>query len=147
MNTRNWPCTASIARWSWAIYLLAFLSGCAGNKIDEPEGPPLSGTDITKLIVGNTVNGAVGAQSFSFYYKGPVAVSGVIGQQGNDDSGTWEIKGENTYCHEWITFFDGVQRCYQWYKTEHGYVLDNVDAFHLRPLVVYGVEKGNPLGF
>ncbi len=147
MNTSSSIHAARMAAWSLAILSLIVLSGCAGNKIDQPEGPPLSGADITKLIVGNTVNGAVGAQSFSFYYKGPVSVSGVIGQQGDDDSGTWEIKGENTYCNEWIDFFDGVQRCYRWYKTERGYVLENVDAYHLRPLVVYGVEKGNPLGF
>lgn len=45
--------------WSIAILSLAILSSCAGNKMDKPEGPPLSGDEITKLIVGNTVNGAV----------------------------------------------------------------------------------------
>ena len=147
MNTSSSIHAARMAAWSLAILSLIVLSSCAGNKIDQPEGPPLSGADITKRIVGNTVNGAVGAQSFSFYYKGPVSVSGVIGQQGDDDSGAWKIEGENIYCNQWIDFFDGVQRCYRWYKTERGYVLENVDAYHLRPLVVYGVEKGNPLGF
>ena len=108
MNASSSIHAARMAAWSLAILSLIVLSGCAGNKIDQPEGPPLSGAEITTLIVGNTVNGAVGAQSFSFYYKGPVSVSGVIGQQGDDDSGTWEIKGENTYCNEWIDFFDGV---------------------------------------
>lgn len=35
-----------------------------------------------------STRGAVGAQSFSFYYKDAVSVSGVIGQQGDDDRGT-----------------------------------------------------------
>jgi len=133
--------------WSAAIVFSLILGGCAGNKIDKAEGPPLSGEEITKLIVGNTVNGAIGGQSFSFYYKTTVSVSGMIGNDGDDDSGTWEIKDGNTYCNEWIVFFDGVKRCYKWYKTERGYILDNVDAFRLRPLVVYEVEQGNPLGF
>lgn len=133
--------------WPIALLLLATLSGCAGSKLDKAEGPPLSGEEITKLIVGNTVNGAVGGQSFSFYYKSAVSVSGMIGDDGDDDSGTWEIKDGNTYCSEWIVFFDGVKRCYKWYKTERGYILENVDAFRLRPLVVYDVQKGNPLAF
>ena len=128
-------------------YLLALLGGCAGNTLDEPEGAPLSGAEIKKLIVGNTVNGAVGAESFSFYYQAPVSVSGVIGVQGGNDSGTWKIVGEDTYCNEWDSFFDGVERCYQWYRTERGYILENVDAFHQRPLIVYDIQRGNPLGF
>lgn len=94
-----------------------------------------------------STRGAVGAQSFSFYYKGPVSMSGVIGQQGDDDSGTWQIKDEGVYCNQWIEFFDGVQRCYRWFETERGCLMENVDAYHLRPLVVYGVEKGNSFGF
>jgi hypothetical protein len=133
--------------WALALWSVLLLSSCAGSKIDKPEGKPLSSDEITKLIVGNTVNGAIGAQSFSFYYKSRVSVSGVIGVQGDDDSGTWEIEDHNTYCNEWDSFFDGVRRCYQWYKTERGYILENVDAYHLRPIVVYDIKPGNPLGF
>ena len=127
--------------------LLVVLGGCAGSARNKPEGPPLTGVEIKNLIVGNTVKGAVGAESFTFYYQAPVSVSGVIGVQGDNDSGTWKIEGDNTYCHEWDVFFDGVQRCYKWYKTDRGYVLENVDAFRVQPLVVYGIEQGNPLGF
>lgn len=131
----------------WAIGMVALLAGCAGNKMDEPSGPPLTGAEITKLIVGNTVDGAVGAEPFSFYYKDAVGVAGVIGMSGDDDSGTWTIKGEDVYCNTWIDFFDGVERCYRWFETERGYLMVNVDAYHLRDLVVYGIKKGNPLGF
>jgi hypothetical protein len=129
-----------------AILSLMIVGGCAEPKIDKPEGPPLSGEEITKLIVGNTVNGAVGGESFSFYYKDHISVSGVIGVQGDDDSGTWEIKDKNTYCNEWFVYFGGVRRCYQWYKTERGYILENVDAFKIRPLVVYNIQKGYAVG-
>lgn len=139
--------TIRMIAWTLAIFSVILLSSCAGNKIDKPEGKPLSGIEISKLIVGNTVNGAIGAQTFSFYYKNSVSVSGVIGTLGDDGSGTWKIKDEITYCNEWDSFFDGVQRCYQWYKTERGYILENVDAYHLRPIVVYEIKAGNPLGF
>ena len=127
--------------------LLLMLVGCAGNTRDKPQGPPLPGAEIKKLIVGNTVKGAVGAQSFTFYYQAPVSVSGVIGVQGDNDSGTWKIKGDDVYCHQWDVFFGGVERCYQWYKTERGYILENVDVYRVQALVVYGIEQGNPLGF
>jgi hypothetical protein len=39
-----------------------------------------------------------------------------------------------------------VRRCYQWYKTERGYILENVDAFKIRPLVVYNIQKGYAVG-
>jgi hypothetical protein len=147
MKTKNPVAHARSTSWPAALLSLLILSGCAGDKIEKSEGPPLSGEEITKLIVGNTVNGAIGGQSFSFYYKSAVSVSGMIGNDGDDDSGTWEIKDENVYCNEWIVFFDGVKRCYKWYKTARGYILESADAFRLRPLVVYKVENGNPLGF
>lgn len=68
------------------------LSSCAGNNMDKPEGKPLSGDEVSKLIVGNAVNGAIGAQSSSFYYGSPVSVSSIIGVEGDDDSGTRGIK-------------------------------------------------------
>ena len=136
--------TASLMSTMGALVLLA---GCTGNKVDEPSGPPLTGAEITKLVVGNTVDGAVGAEPFSFYYKDGVSVSGVIGMSGNDDSGTWSIKGEDVYCNSWIVFFDGVERCYRWFETERGYLMVNVDAYHSRDIVVHGIKQGNPLGF
>jgi hypothetical protein len=125
---------------------MTVLLGCTGSKNTKPEGPPLSGAEITKLLVGNSATGAVGAHLFTFYYKDPEKVSGVIGA-GDNDSGTWKIKNGDTYCHDWIDFFDGVERCYQWHKSEDGYTLVNVDAYHLRPLIVNKIQKGNPLGF
>ena len=147
MNERTWTRSRGDAAWFPVALLTIFLSACAANTMDRPSGPPLTGDEISKLIVGNTVNGAVGASSFSYFYKDVVSVSGTIGQQGDDDSGTWTIKGNDVYCNTWIDFFDGVERCYRWYRTERGYIMENVDAYHLRPLIVYSVEKGNPLGF
>jgi len=147
MKVKHCRRVARTISWSFAILSLAALAGCAGNKMNKPEGEPLSGDEIKTLIIGNTVDGAIGAQSFSYYYKSSVSVSGTIGMNGDDDSGTWNIKDNDIYCNEWDSFFDGVQRCYKWYKTERGYILENVDAFRTQPLVIFGIKKGNPLGF
>lgn len=149
MSTPPSPINRSLSGFRIVCILLGatVFVGCAGSKRMQPEGPPLSGTEITKLLIGNSANDAVGAHPFTFYYKDDAKVSGVIGMGGNSDSGTWEIKNGDTYCHEWIDFLDGVQRCYQWQKSEDGYTLVNGDAYHLRPLIVNKIQQGNPLGF
>ena len=147
MKTKHWTRVGRTISWSFAILSLAAFAGCGGNKMNKPEGAPLSGDEIKTLIIGNTVDGAIGAQSFTYYYKSSVSVSGTIGMNGDDDDGTWNIKNNDIYCNEWNSFFDGVQRCYKWYKTERGYILENVDAFRTQPLVIYGIKEGNPLGF
>ena len=147
MKVKKSKRVARTVSWSFAILSLVALAGCGGNKMNKPEGPALSGEAIKTLIIGNTVDGAIGAQAFSYYYKSAVSVSGTIGMDGDDDSGTWNIKDNDIYCNEWISFFDGVQRCYKWYKTERGYILENVDSFRTQPLVVTGIREGNPLGF
>lgn len=124
----------------------ATLAGCAGSS-QQPEGPPLSGDEIRQLITGNTISGAILAQQYTFYYQANGKVSGAIDTV-NDDTGTWLVKDGNTYCHQWIDFFDGVQRCYQWVPLAGGrYQMKNVDSFHGEGLEVWKIEKGNPNGF
>ena len=35
---------------------------------------------------------------------------------------------------QWVQYFGGVRRCYKWYPTANGYLLQNVDAFRIRNL-------------
>ena len=77
-----------------------------------------------------------------FYEDG--VVRGSIGMTGSDD-GTWEIEGDN-YCNEWVTYFSGVRRCYQWVRQGDGYLLKNVDSFRVRN-IQGRIEKGKPKGY
>lgn len=105
----------------------------------------MSGDEIKKLIVGNTIQGPLGRDMYDWYYKGDGQVTGVVGAA-NDDSGTWFIKGSTVYCNEWDQYFDGVQHCYQWYKQERKgeYLMRNVDADRSGDLEVWKVIHGNP---
>jgi hypothetical protein len=77
-----------------------------------------------------------------FYADG--VVRGSVGMTGSD-SGTWEIDGDN-YCNEWVTYFSGVRRCYQWTRDGDGYVLKNVDKFRARD-IQGKIENGKPKGY
>ena len=130
---------------SFPAFLLAIMiSSCAstGNRI---VGPPLTGAEIKKLIDGNTIQGPLGREMYDWYYQSNGQVTGVVGAS-DDDSGTWEIKDTNIYCHEWDQYFDGVRLCYEWYKLERSgaYVMRNVDADRAGDIEVWEVILGNP---
>ena len=135
---------------SLALVTLAAITaaGCAGAGSGESQmqGPPLSGEEIRKLIVGNTVKGPIGAQPYSFYYFPDGKVSGVIGDD-DDDSGTWQIKNGDVFCFTWIDFFDGTQECYQWYRDGSRYTMVSVEADRSSDIPVWSIEQGNPLNF
>ena len=126
------------------LSLVVLISSCASTEI-KTVGPPLTGDEVRKLIVGNTVQGPMGREPYDWYYQADGQVTGVIGAA-DDDSGTWLIKGSNVYCHEWDQYFDGVQHCYEWYKenlTGH-YLMRNVDADRTSDIEVWKVRQGNP---
>ena len=108
-------------------------------------GSALTGSEIKKLIDGNTIQGPAGGRMYDWYYQADGKVTGVIGAS-DDDSGTWLIKGANVYCHEWDQYFDGVQHCYQWYKQARSgrYVMTNVDDDRHADIEIWEVKKGNP---
>jgi hypothetical protein len=128
-----------------SVLLLILISSCASMEIKLVE-PALSGDEIKKLIVGNTLQGPLGRELYDWYYRADGQVTGVVGGT-DDDSGTWQIKDKNVYCHEWDQYFDGVQRCYQWYKEEARegrYMLKNVDADRSGNIEVWIIRPGNP---
>ena len=132
---------------AFAVACFSFVTGVVSAGAALAQSGPLSEAEVEKLIVGNTVKGPIGAQPYSFYYHPDGKVDGVIGA-GNNDSGTWKFQGSDTFCFEWIDFFDGVEHCYQWYR--HGadrYVMKNRDVDRSRNINVWSIEPGNPLGF
>ena len=131
---------------AFALFCLSVVMGIVASGAAMAESGPLPEAEVKKLIVGNTVKGPIGAQPYSFYYHADGKVDGVIGA-GNDDSGTWQFKGDDTFCFEWIDFFDGVEHCYQWYQHGSRYVMKNRDADRSRNINVWSIEQGNPLGF
>ena len=103
----------------------------------------LTGDQIRSLITGNTLQGSFLAKRLVMVFYADGVVRGSIGLSGSD-SGTWEIKGD-TYCNEWVTYFEGVPRCYRWIPQGDGYLLENVDAFKIQPIkgrIVEGKPKG-----
>jgi len=127
----------------------------AGAWSTQNSDDTLSGKQIRQLIVGNTVRGAALASLYNIYYESDGKVSAVFhGRKllADTDDGTWKIKNGNTLCQEFSYLFGGVERCYQWHKTEQRngeqrYVMHNVDAFRIDDLPVWNIRKGNPLGF
>jgi hypothetical protein len=127
-----------------AMGLAALIAACPALGV-KTVGPALSGAEIKKLIVGNTLQGPAGTELYDWYYQSDGAVTGVIGAS-NDDSGTWLIKDSNVYCHTWDQYFDGVQNCYQFFKVADSsrYVMKNVDADRGSNIDIWAVRKGNP---
>jgi len=104
----------------------------------------LSGDQVRALITGNTLQGSFMANPLTMVFYDDGVVRGSIGMTGSD-SGTWEIEGDN-YCNQWVTYFSGVRRCYQWINHSDGYVLKNVDKFRARN-IQGRIEKGKPKGY
>lgn len=103
----------------------------------------LSGDQIRTLITGNTLQGSFLANRLVMVFYADGVVRGRVGLTGSDD-GTWKIEGDK-YCNEWVTYFEGVPRCYQWIPQGDGYLLDSVDAFKIQPIkgrIVEGKPKG-----
>ena len=104
----------------------------------------LSGDEVRALITGNTLQGNFMANPLTMVFYADGVVRGSIGMTGSD-SGTWEMEGDN-YCNEWVTYFSGVRRCYQWVSDGDGYVLKNVDKYRARD-IQGRIEKGKPKGY
>ena len=104
----------------------------------------LSGDEVRALITGNTLQGNFMANPLTMVFYADGVVRGSIGMTGSD-SGTWEMEGDN-YCNEWVTYFSGVPRCYQWVSDGDGYVLKNVDKYRARN-IQGRIEKGKPKGY
>jgi len=131
--------------------IVGFLLSLSSGAWAASTAMPLDGDQLKQLIVGNTIRGAARASLFNIYYDANGQLSAVFhGREllAETDSGTWKIKNGNTVCHEFSQFFDGVERCYQWYKTTgQRYVMHNVDVYRIDDLPVWNIRQGNPLGF
>ena len=104
----------------------------------------LDGDQVRALITGNALQGSFMANPLTMVFYADGVVRGSVGMTGSD-SGTWEMEGDN-YCNEWVTYFSGVRRCYQWVRQGDGYVLKNVDAFRARDIQGH-IEEGKPKGY
>ena len=124
-----------------AVALAMFL-GVFSQQSQAQEA--LSGDQVGALITGNTLQGSFMANPLTMVFYEDGVVRGSIGMTGSDD-GTWEIEGDN-YCNEWVTYFSGVRRCYQWVRQGDGYLLKNVDNFRVRN-IQGRIEKGKPKGY
>jgi hypothetical protein len=133
------------AKYLLTVSLIAFTAGCSMIGASKTVGPGLTGDQIKKTISGNTVQGPLGPAVYDWYYTSDGKVRGDVGLE-DKDSGTWLIKGANTYCHQWTKFFSGVQRCYEWFKLEQSgqYLMKNVDADRHEDIEVFEIIEGNP---
>lgn len=136
----------------FAVHLGActFQAGGAGGGYQTPviggsapSRDALSGDEVRALITGNTLQGSILTERLVMVFYADGVVRGQMGLSGSD-SGTWEIVGDK-YCNEWVTYFEGVPRCYRWIPQGDGYLLDNVDAFKVHPIkgrIIDGKPKG-----
>lgn len=129
-------------RFVLALRAAALLLGAFGQASLAQE--PLTGDEVRTLITGNTLQGSFMTNPLTMVFYDDGVVRGSIGMTGSDD-GTWEIEGD-TYCNEWVTYFSGVRRCYQWLRDGDGYLLKNVDTYRARN-IQGRIEKGKPKGY
>lgn len=126
----NWltPTVASI-RIGIFILLSMLLAGCQGGySYTKPDSDrPLSGDDVKELISGNTFNTTFKSYPFTIYHNPDGSLVSTIFS--NPDTGTWKIKEGDRYCFQWVEFFRGEERCYQWFTSGERYSLVNVDSF------------------
>jgi len=129
-------------RFSGLAIAVAMLPGMFGHQALAQDA--LTGDQIRSLITGNTLQGNFMTNPLTMVFYADGVVRGSVGFTGSD-SGTWAIEGDN-YCNEWVTYFSGVRRCYQWIPQGDGYVLKNVDVYRVRN-IQGRIEKGKPKGY
>ena len=133
----------SSRRWFPAMGIaMAMLLGTASHPSLAQDA--LTGDQIRSLITGNTLQGNFMANQLTMVFYADGVVRGAVGLTGSD-SGTWEIEGDN-YCNEWVTYFSGVRRCYQWIPQGKGYLLKNVDKYRARDIQGQ-IKQGKPKGY
>ena len=134
------------ARFIRAVSILtaAVLTTGCGSMSPQTGDVALSGDEVTKLISGNTLRSAWDARqlTIAFFENGKALAT--LGPAGSDN-GVWSVKGDS-YCHEFVTYFEGVRRCYRWWRRPKDYLLENVDSYRTRSLNGR-IEKGIPPSF
>ncbi|HEY5700841.1 MAG TPA: hypothetical protein VIT83_02020 [Gammaproteobacteria bacterium] len=104
----------------------------------------LSETQFREQIVGNYVEGGYRARHYRFWIGENGVIRGQLGLTGSDD-GVWRMK-DDLFCYEWAHYFQGVERCYYWYRSGDRVVLRNADNFKI--LDVHGrLLRGKPDGY
>ncbi|MDX1512823.1 MAG: hypothetical protein R3174_03675 [Gammaproteobacteria bacterium] len=104
----------------------------------------LSEAQFREQIVGNYVEGGYRARHYRFWIGEGGVARGQLGLTGSDD-GVWHIK-DDLFCYEWAHYFQGVERCYYWYRSGDRVVLRNADNFRI--LDVHGrLLPGKPAGY
>ena len=134
--------TPSWRRFPGMAIAIAMLLGIFSHQTLAQEA--LTGDQIRSLITGNTLQGSFMTNTLTMVFYADGVVRGAIGLTGSD-SGTWEMEGDN-YCNEWVTYFSGVRRCYQWIPQGKGYLLKNVDKFRARNIQGQ-IKEGKPKGY
>ncbi|HEX9583057.1 MAG TPA: hypothetical protein VGB36_00955 [Gammaproteobacteria bacterium] len=120
---------------------LAFPTGAAAGS-----GPYefMSESRFREQIVGNYVEGGYRARHYRFWIGENGVVRGQLGLTGSDD-GVWRIS-DDLFCYEWTHYFQGVERCYYWYRSGNRVVLRNADSFRI--LDIHGrLLPGKPQGY
>lgn len=104
----------------------------------------LSQKQFREQIVGNYVEGGYRARHYRFWIGENGVIRGQLGLTGSDD-GVWRIS-DDLFCYEWTHYFQGVERCYYWYRSGNRVVLRNADSFRI--LDIYGrLLPGKPQGY
>ena len=93
------------------LVFAAALLGCAGDSGSGP-GPlrTLTGMEIERLLIGNTLVGRDKVGPFWMHYPSERSVWG-LASNGDVDVGRWWISG-NKYCRAWRNWRNGVEQCW-----------------------------------
>jgi hypothetical protein len=93
-----------------AALLLAFLTIGAGSPGRAQDLPPLTGPEITTLLLGNSIEGTWGASHFRSYFA-PDGTTLYQAQGQQPEQGQWRIVGDQ-YC----SIADEGDACFNLYR-------------------------------
>ena len=99
-----------------AVGIALVASACAERdwRTDTAAGQAprtLSGAEIGRVLIGNTLVGYDSAGPFWMYYPSADTLWGQA-SNGDVDVGSWRIQGDQ-YCRAWRRWLDGRERCWR----------------------------------
>ena len=125
------------------IYQIAFvlvLSAAIGISAATAEEPKiLSAIEIKKAFIGNTMD----HERIYVYWAPDGTLKGKLKEKDFEDTGSYAIKDDGTYCRTWSKMRGGTEQCTRIKKIGENYARV---AFNGVVASVFKILKGNPEG-
>ena len=104
------------------LFVVFSLCGCSAatfNQADKSDRPSLKSREIFELVSGNSID--LNAYDFSgkIYYDSSGELAG-IDNEGQRDTGTWDINDEDQLCMKFRLWYYGDLKCYSITSLDNG---------------------------